>query len=59
VQDPADIKLKRRMHAIIAAFEDAFIRSGFRMVRHELNQALFSILGNPAMLKEWYNSKSG
>lgn len=56
--DPADIKLKRRMHALIAGFEDAFIKSGFEMVRYELNQSLLALLDDPMFMEDWYSARA-
>jgi len=58
VADPADIRLKRRLHALMAAYEAAFLRMGYNMVRNELNQAVDALLDEPAVIEEWIKTKT-
>ena len=54
VKDPSDKKLRRRLHAVIAGFEDAFVQKRFDMTRYELNQALLTLLEDPNLMQDLF-----
>jgi Fe-S-cluster containining protein len=58
VDDPADIKLRRRLHALIAAYEEAMARAGYKTVRNELNQAVDAMLNDPDVMDEWMKTRT-
>jgi Fe-S-cluster containining protein len=54
IPDLADPVLKQKLHAAIAAFEEAFKQAGIEMVRYELNQVLYLLLDDLEIRGNWF-----